>query len=75
MLNLILGQRGQTPLRVLCLGSHSDDLEIGCGGTLLSLAASRPGVNVDWVVFSASEDRAAEARRSAMQFRAACRVA
>lgn len=68
MLNLILGQRGQTPLRVLCLGSHSDDLEIGCGGTLLSLAASRPGVNVDWVVFSASEDRAAEARRSAMQF-------
>jgi len=53
---------------VLCLGSHSDDLEIGCGGTLLALIASRPDVRVDWIVFSATDDRATEARTSAMQF-------
>jgi LmbE family N-acetylglucosaminyl deacetylase len=68
MLNLTLGQGGRAPLRVLCLGSHSDDLEIGCGGTLLTLIASRSDVSVEWIVFSASDDRAAEARTSAMQF-------
>jgi LmbE family N-acetylglucosaminyl deacetylase len=69
MLNL--GARpSSTPLRVLCLGSHSDDIEIGCGGTLLKLIGLSPAVSVTWVVFSTSgsDERAAEARDSAMQF-------
>ena len=66
MLNV--GWNRTTPLRVLCLGSHSDDLEIGCGGTLLKLIASQPPVLVHWVVFSASDQRAVEARASAGKF-------
>jgi LmbE family N-acetylglucosaminyl deacetylase len=50
---------------VLCLGAHSDDIEIGCGGTLLMLLAQLPSVDVRWVVFSATSDRAAEAKSSA----------
>lgn len=50
---------------VLCLGAHSDDIEIGCGGTLLRLAVENPELKVDWVVFTAAGDRQAEAERSA----------
>jgi LmbE family N-acetylglucosaminyl deacetylase len=56
------------PVRLLLLGAHSDDIEIGCGGTLLSLLRHRPGSMVHWVVFSASNDREDEARRSATAF-------
>lgn len=52
------------PLRVLCLGAHSDDIEIGCGATLLTLLGERP-VHVTYVVFSATGARAEEARASA----------
>ncbi len=56
---------GSSPLRVLCIGAHSDDLEIGCGGTLMSwLESSRP-LHVTWVVLSAAGERAREARSSA----------
>lgn len=51
--------------RVLCLGAHSDDIEIGCGGTLLKLAAQVPDLEVHWVVLTAPGDRAAEATQSA----------
>lgn len=51
--------------RLLCLGAHSDDLEIGCGGTVLKLLALNPQMSVDWVILSASGERAAEARESA----------
>jgi LmbE family N-acetylglucosaminyl deacetylase len=50
---------------VLCLGAHADDIEIGCGGTLLKLTDRQPGLGVTWVVFSAEGQRAREARRSA----------
>jgi LmbE family N-acetylglucosaminyl deacetylase len=60
-------ENGTEPLRVLCLGSHADDLEIGCGGTMLSLIASRPVV-VNWVVFGATGARAEEARSAAGDF-------
>jgi LmbE family N-acetylglucosaminyl deacetylase len=53
------------PLEVLCLGAHSDDLEIGCSGSLLSLLAGRPRARVTWVVFSAPGARADEARAGA----------
>jgi LmbE family N-acetylglucosaminyl deacetylase len=54
--------------RVLCLGAHSDDIEIGIGGTLLKLAGQASDLEVWWVVFSASGPRAEEASRSADEF-------
>jgi LmbE family N-acetylglucosaminyl deacetylase len=68
MLNIAFGKSADAPLRILCLGSHSDDIEIGCGGTLLKLIESHPQVSVRWVVFSATEARAIEAQTSAMKF-------
>jgi LmbE family N-acetylglucosaminyl deacetylase len=53
------------PLTVLCLGAHADDIEIGCGGTVMQLLAERRRVTVHWVVLSANARRADEARRSA----------
>lgn len=53
---------------ILCLGAHSDDIEIGCGGTLLALLDALPGLEVTWVVFGAQGNRAEEARRSAERF-------
>lgn len=52
-------------LKILCLGAHSDDIEIGCGGTILHLLASRAEVEVDWVVLGAAGTREDEARASA----------
>jgi LmbE family N-acetylglucosaminyl deacetylase len=68
MLNVAPSGRGGSLRQVLCLGSHSDDLEIGCGGTLLKLIESRRDLSVHWVVFSATDERANEARTSAMKF-------
>jgi LmbE family N-acetylglucosaminyl deacetylase len=56
------------PLRVLCLGAHSDDIEIGCGGLILSLIKSGRAIDVTWVVFSAPGEREREARRGASLF-------
>jgi len=57
-----------SPLNVLCLGAHSDDIEIGCGGTVLRLLQKYPDCLFHWVVFSAAGIRGAEARRSAELF-------
>jgi LmbE family N-acetylglucosaminyl deacetylase len=54
--------------RILCLGAHSDDIEIGAGGTLLELTETGSDLQVCWVVFSAPGERAAEARASAGDF-------
>jgi LmbE family N-acetylglucosaminyl deacetylase len=54
--------------RILCLGAHSDDIEIGMGGTLLTLAGQIHDLEICWVVFSAPGPRAEEARRSADDF-------
>ncbi|HUO80333.1 MAG TPA: PIG-L deacetylase family protein [Steroidobacteraceae bacterium] len=58
---------GRRPLRVLCIGAHADDIEIGAGGTVLTLAARQP-LAVTWLVLSADGERDAEARRSARAF-------
>ncbi len=67
MLGLELASKDEGPLRVLCLGAHCDDIEIGCGGTLLALQEQRE-LEIFWVVFSSNEQRAAESTRSAAAF-------
>jgi LmbE family N-acetylglucosaminyl deacetylase len=59
---------GDGPLRVLAIGSHADDIEIGCGATLLRLARDVSGLELHWVVLSAAGERADEARASAAAF-------
>ncbi len=51
--------------KILCLGAHADDIEIGCGGTLLKWIEARPDLEIQWVVFTAEGKRAQEARGSA----------
>ena len=68
MLGLTINKQRDAPLRVLCLGAHSDDIEIGCGGTILRLARDYPRLSVDWVVFSAAGQREPETLASASQF-------
>lgn len=50
---------------VLCLGAHCDDIEIGCGGTLLALLRANPGTSVDWVVCSGTSERRDESEAAA----------
>jgi LmbE family N-acetylglucosaminyl deacetylase len=64
---------GRKPLRVLCIGAHCDDIEIGCGATLMRLAAERT-LDVTWVVLCSTPPRAAEARASAAKFLRAVRT-
>jgi LmbE family N-acetylglucosaminyl deacetylase len=68
MLPLGLFARSSGVRRVLALGAHADDIEIGCGGTMLRLAAERPDLEVLWVVLSANDERAREAESSAAAF-------
>jgi LmbE family N-acetylglucosaminyl deacetylase len=54
--------------RVLCLGAHSDDIEIGCGGTVLRMIEQSKSIEFYWLVLSSNPTRAAEAERSANAF-------
>jgi len=74
MLALDLARPGKA-LRVLALGAHSDDIEIGAGGAILSWIASGAEVSVDWCALSAPGERADEARASAMEFLAGAKQA
>ena len=65
MLPLLLDRKANQPLNILCLGAHSDDLEIGCGGAVMELLRRHERASVSWVVLSAANERAAEAKRSA----------
>jgi LmbE family N-acetylglucosaminyl deacetylase len=66
VLRLIPQSRGT--LRLLCIGAHSDDLEIGCGGTILELAERESPLDVTWIVLSGRGDRRDEAHASAKRF-------
>jgi LmbE family N-acetylglucosaminyl deacetylase len=66
--SLSLSCNAESPLNILCLGAHSDDIEIGCGGTILRLAQQYPCCVFHWVVFSAAGPRAAEAQCAAALF-------
>ena len=68
MLKLQIRNTGQKSLNVLFLGAHSDDIEIGCGGTILRLIRENPDMQITWVVFSALGERGLEARKSAEEF-------
>jgi len=54
--------------RVLCLGAHSDDIEIGCGGTVLRMIEQSKSIEFYWLVLSSNSQRAREAERSANAF-------
>jgi LmbE family N-acetylglucosaminyl deacetylase len=71
-MKLSFGSKASEPLNILCLGAHSDDIEIGCGGTLLQLQRDGRSVNIYWVVFCATGKRTEEARVAAKLFTADC---
>jgi LmbE family N-acetylglucosaminyl deacetylase len=74
MIQLSLDGAARGGLKILCLGSHSDDIEIGCGGTILRLAQQYPDCTFYWVVFSAPGVRAAEAQCAAVRFTSSARL-
>jgi LmbE family N-acetylglucosaminyl deacetylase len=65
MLGLALRGAGDGPLKLLAIGAHSDDIEIGCAGTILRLAEEQALSEITWVVLTGETTRAAEARSSA----------
>ena len=58
---------------MLAIGCHADDIEIGCGGTIVALLEHDPDIEVTWLVLSAEGERAEEARMSAAAFLATAR--
>jgi LmbE family N-acetylglucosaminyl deacetylase len=68
MLPLQLPLRAERPLSVLAIGAHPDDIEIGAGGTLLTLAENQPGLRVRYVVLTGTPERQLEARTAAAAF-------
>lgn len=72
MMSLSLTKKGSEPLTVLCLGAHSDDIEIGCGGTLLHLKNLYGNLRFHWVVFSAVGARGQEAAKASELMTGSC---
>jgi LmbE family N-acetylglucosaminyl deacetylase len=68
MLKLQLDLRRDRVFKILCLGAHSDDIEIGCGGTILKLVQEYENTVFHWVVLSSDERRKREAVESANVF-------
>ena len=70
MLKLLVDGARRAPLRVLCLGAHCDDIEIGCGGAILTLTNRCAATEIHWVVFAAHGTRRVEAQKAASLFTA-----
>jgi LmbE family N-acetylglucosaminyl deacetylase len=68
LLSLLLPPARQGPMKLLCLGAHADDIEIGCGGTVLRLAAEVTALVARWIVFSGDGPRRCEAQNGAAAF-------
>lgn len=68
MLNVAFAKQTGLPLRIMCLGAHADDIEIGCGGSVLKLIEDYPNAEIYWIVFGAVGVRKEEAVRSAERF-------
>jgi len=68
MMHLRFNSKDEGGLKILCLGAHSDDIEIGCGGAILRLAEQYPACEFHWAVFNAVGPREAEARHAAQLF-------
>jgi len=69
MLDLALSAAAQRqPLRILCLGAHCDDIDIGCGGALLALTRNYKVASVAWVAVASTPERERELRKSASRF-------
>lgn len=64
MLSLTPHLSGSRPLRVLCIGAHCDDIEIGCGATVRALQKPRRKVTVDWALLSGNPQRTAESAKA-----------
>jgi len=71
MMRLRFARAEGEPLILLCLGAHSDDTELGCGGAILTLLEQHQGSRVVWTVFSGTAERAGEARQGAARLLAA----
>jgi LmbE family N-acetylglucosaminyl deacetylase len=68
VLRLVFPPDREKPLKLLCIGAHADDIEIGCGGTVLRLIEENKDIVVRWIVFTGEDCRAGEARGSAEAF-------
>lgn len=68
MIPLSLSKADGEPLNVLCVGAHCDDIEIGCGGTLLSILRKNSDVSIYWQVLCSSPTREIEAKNGAKRF-------
>ena len=68
MVEFHLGSAQRPLRRILCLGSHCDDIEIGCGGLILRLLEEDPNREIHWKVFSSTPARKREALRAAQLF-------
>ena len=68
MLNLSLSQALERNPKLMLLGAHCDDIEIGCGGGLIQLLEENPELEVNWIIFSSNEIREKEARSSAEEY-------
>ncbi|MFK5893283.1 MAG: PIG-L deacetylase family protein [Pseudomonadota bacterium] len=56
------------PLKILALGAHCDDIEIGCGATIIKLLEQHPDAEIYWIVFSSNAVRKTEANNSALDY-------
>jgi LmbE family N-acetylglucosaminyl deacetylase len=68
MLKVNLARKKESSYKIMCLGAHCDDIEIGCGGTILKLIKDDPDIEFYWVILSANQRRAREAYESADVF-------